>query len=263
MIIIPKIDPEFKSLMRKLTKQESRQLRENIIADGVCREPIVLWKGTGLILDGHNRFGICKEHGIEYEIIEIEFEDREAAKQWIRTNQLGRRNLSKPNAVKLSNLRKEIEETRAKARMSQGGKKSPLRVFIDAEPLEDFGQQGVTKPNNPLGDPGRTRKKIADGAGIGQGTVQRYNEIVSEGNSRLIELVDDGEITIGAAHRMLVKEFLRDLKKIDECIKYAAEHLPFPNDKESNKKAADGLEWLAGKIRYLHTYVSSLSMLKY
>jgi len=86
----PQIDPEFKSLMRKLTKQEARQLRENILSDGLCREPIAIWKGTGLILDGHNSFGICKEflrdlrkieHCIKYAAECLPFTNEEANKK--------------------------------------------------------------------------------------------------------------------------------------------------------------------------------------
>ena len=56
------IDQDFKDLIRPLRSQEYLQLEENLLADG-CREPIVVW--NGVIVDGHNRYEICKKHGMD------------------------------------------------------------------------------------------------------------------------------------------------------------------------------------------------------
>jgi len=50
-----KIDPEFKTLIRPLRKDEYLQLEVNLTVDG-CREPIVTW--NDIIIDGHNRYEI-------------------------------------------------------------------------------------------------------------------------------------------------------------------------------------------------------------
>ena len=57
-----KIDPEFKSLLAPLSPEEYNQLQANIEADG-CREPLVIWKGEDILVDGHNRLEICNELG--------------------------------------------------------------------------------------------------------------------------------------------------------------------------------------------------------
>ena len=56
------IDQEFQSLIPPLATGDLAQLEQNILADG-CRDPIVLW--TDVIVDGHNRFAICKRHKID------------------------------------------------------------------------------------------------------------------------------------------------------------------------------------------------------
>jgi len=33
-----------------------------------------------MIIDGHNRYEICKQHGIEFEVKEVDFASREEAK---------------------------------------------------------------------------------------------------------------------------------------------------------------------------------------
>jgi len=84
-----KIDPEFENLMRPLSKTEFSKLEALILKEG-CRDPIVLWGDT--IVDGHNRYRICKIHNIKPPFTNIEFSDREEARIWIRQNQDGRRN---------------------------------------------------------------------------------------------------------------------------------------------------------------------------
>ena len=66
-------------------------LESSIAADG-CRDALVVW--GDILVDGHNRFEICTRLGIEYRTVSKEFSDREAAADWIDSNQLGRRNLS-------------------------------------------------------------------------------------------------------------------------------------------------------------------------
>lgn len=61
------IDEEFSSLIRPLTNEEYRLLEESILRDG-CREPITTWKG--IILDGHNRYRICRRWDLPFRTTE-------------------------------------------------------------------------------------------------------------------------------------------------------------------------------------------------
>ena len=91
------IDPELKSLIPILSPEERAQLENNLISEG-CRDPLVIWKGHNILLDGHNRYEICLKNGLNYELIEIDLPDRESAHLWMMRNQLGRRNLQ-PEAL--------------------------------------------------------------------------------------------------------------------------------------------------------------------
>ena len=87
------VDPEFQSKIPPLTAEERSQLEANILEEGRLLNPLIVWKG--IIVDGHNRFEILKEHPeIEYTVLEKEFAGREEAIVWICKNQLGRRNLT-------------------------------------------------------------------------------------------------------------------------------------------------------------------------
>lgn len=85
------IDPEFKGWIMPLREDEFEGLKENIRLYG-CTQPLDVWKG--IIVDGHNRYKICKELGICFHVHEMEFEDREAVKNFIIKNQLSRRNVT-------------------------------------------------------------------------------------------------------------------------------------------------------------------------
>ena len=57
------IDPEFKRLLPELSEEEYRVLEESILSEG-CRDAIVLW--GQIIVDGHNRYQICRSHGLHF-----------------------------------------------------------------------------------------------------------------------------------------------------------------------------------------------------
>ena len=87
------IDPEFKGKIPPLREEELKQLEENILADGVVINPLIVW--DGVIVDGHNRYRILQKHPeIQFTTYEKEFSDRYEAIAWICKNQLGRRNLT-------------------------------------------------------------------------------------------------------------------------------------------------------------------------
>jgi hypothetical protein len=89
-----RVDPEFASLLPALTQEQNTRLEENLVADGVCHDSLVVLKGEGLLLGGHHRLPILREHKIPYTVVEVDLPDREAAKQWIIKDELGKRNLT-------------------------------------------------------------------------------------------------------------------------------------------------------------------------
>ena len=87
------IDPEFAGKIPPLREEEMKQLEENILADGVVINPLIVW--NSVIVDGHNRYHILQQHPeIQFTTYEKQFPDRYAAISWICKNQLGRRNLT-------------------------------------------------------------------------------------------------------------------------------------------------------------------------
>ncbi len=89
------IDPEFQSQIPALTKEEFRQLEENILSEGTVLSPLIVW--GNILVDGHNRYQILRQHPeIPYTTrsISCTCETREDVLAWICKHQLGRRNLT-------------------------------------------------------------------------------------------------------------------------------------------------------------------------
>jgi N6-adenosine-specific RNA methylase IME4 len=68
-----------------------------------------VWQEENLLLDGHNRFEICKRYGMEYELFFVSLPDRQHAINWIINNQLGRRNVTPEQASYLRGKRYNME----------------------------------------------------------------------------------------------------------------------------------------------------------
>ena len=104
-----RIDPEFAGKIPPLTDDELVRLYSNILTEGRLISPIVVW--NGIIVDGHNRYKFIQRHPeIEYDVYEMDFENRNEAIAWICKNQLGRRNLTSEQKKYLIGKQYEAEK---------------------------------------------------------------------------------------------------------------------------------------------------------
>lgn len=190
------IDSEFQSLIPPLSDDEYERLEKSILAEGV-RDPIITWNGT--IIDGHNRYNICDEHGIPFKTVEREFASRDAAKIWIIENQFGRRNLSKYDrsvlALQLEPLYAAEAKRRALDGNSRGGKSSQK-----SDATSDDSEEGGKSYHL------RTDEQLAKLAGTSRDTIRKVKVIETEaakGNETAIEARDavkSGEKSIHKAY---------------------------------------------------------------
>jgi N6-adenosine-specific RNA methylase IME4 len=179
-----KVDDELQELIPPLTAEEYRQLEENIVAEGCrdaivvwsrlidrtvgfckganCYEEVELifgdeiWKcakcGYGVlpfeneevIVDGHNRYKICVQHGIEFDTVEKEFDDIDHAKDWIDMNQLGRRNLTPDQMRLLRGRRYNRAEKRPGARTDLTSDQNDTRLPVADKLAKEHGVSAPT-----------------------------------------------------------------------------------------------------------------------
>ena len=109
------IDDEFAALIPPLTTDEFTLLEQSIVAEG-CREAIITW--GNIIVDGHNRYSICKRHGITYTTQQMNFPYRNTVMFWMLQNQLARRNLNDFQRIEM--VRKCEQALKAQAKERQG-----------------------------------------------------------------------------------------------------------------------------------------------
>lgn len=154
-----RIDPEFESKIPPLRDEEFKQLEENILADGVVINPLIVW--DGVIVDGHNRYRILQKHPeIQYSTYEKMFPDRYAAIAWICKNQLGRRNLTPQQFKYLVGQQYEAEKLASRFRGNQ-------YTSLNRSACDQFGHKQKTV---------RTRRKIARETQTSEGYVERARE---------------------------------------------------------------------------------------
>ena len=166
------IDRSLQSLIPALQKSEYFQLETNILQYGIC-EPIVVWAGRNILLDGHNRYEIAQKHSLPFKVVEIELPDKEAAQAWLIDNQLGRRNL---NPTSLSYLRgKRYHLLKAKVTNPSGKNQyqnstSPSRQ-LKSETEEEVGGQNDHQA--------KTEERLSRKYKVGTRTIRRDGEFAS------------------------------------------------------------------------------------
>jgi hypothetical protein len=126
-----RIDSEFEALIPPLSRGELADLHRSLEAEG-CRDGLIVWKGQGLLVDGHNRIRFCRDKGILFPVVEKEFADREAVKAYIIREQLGRRNLSPTAESYLRGTRYNTEKKpHGGARTGNGASAHPAHLKTD------------------------------------------------------------------------------------------------------------------------------------
>jgi hypothetical protein len=78
-----RVDEEFRHLGPPLSEDDRDVLEEVAVYRRAFREPLIVWKDHGLILDGHYRFELCLKYGAPFAVVEKELPDRQAARDWI------------------------------------------------------------------------------------------------------------------------------------------------------------------------------------
>ena len=157
-----KIDPEFEKLLAPLQKIEWDLLERSILRDG-CRDPIIIWRHT--IVDGHNRYKICKKYELPFSTLQISFQSREEAVAWICANQLGRRNI--PEGVRKYLIGKRYEMEKLLGAHNASGKNQYSQ--------KEDGSTLLTYPVAYEDTAIRTRERLGKEYNISHGTVTKYN----------------------------------------------------------------------------------------
>jgi transcriptional regulator with XRE-family HTH domain len=160
------INPKFKDAMPPLCREEYEYLKDSLKADG-CRDTIIVW--NGVIVDGHNRYEICKEFDMPFRIFEKAFSDEDEVVEWIMRNQLARRNLPDVERGRMVLKLKESFAARAKDNCSLGGGDKKSEIAKSGSPI-------LVNPILKID----TQKELARIAGLSHGTLCKIEKVDNE-----------------------------------------------------------------------------------
>jgi hypothetical protein len=148
------IDSEFSQIIPPLAEDEYAELEKSILAEG-CRDALVTWGDT--LIDGHNRYAICRRHGIPYHTVHMEFENRNEAIAWIIRNQIARRNLTREQRRELIQRQLKMTPEKSDRQIADGLGVSHTTVSAQRSQLESTGQIGQL--NKTVGADGKERPR--------------------------------------------------------------------------------------------------------
>jgi len=116
------IDETIRRTLIPLRDDELQLLEQSVLAEGI-RDPLVVWRRNDelVLLDGHHRYELAQKHGLNFNIVEMEFDDASEAVQWVLRNQLARRNLT------------DEQRTLVLGRLYNQMKMEPLQRLSDSE----------------------------------------------------------------------------------------------------------------------------------
>lgn len=173
------INEDLRAYIDPLTSDEYAALERSLLAEG-CRDALVLW--GELLIDGHNRYGICQKHGIAFNTIQNEtFTSMDDVHLWMIDNHLGRRSVSDFQRGVLALRKKEI----LAARTTQ-----TRETF--AESTENI--SASSSEEMPL-----TREVIARAARVSSATLGQIEKIQKTATPELVSAVKAGVVSINAA----------------------------------------------------------------
>lgn len=180
------VDNEFKDLIPPLSGDEFKQLKENILRDGI-QDPLKIWQG--ILIDGHNRYEIAQSYGLEFTTIEMQFATRDDVKFWIIKNQLGRRNLSLYDRSILALKLKPVIAAKAKAKQLSTLKQNAETVSQKSDEREELS----------------TKKEIAKAAGVSHDTIAKVERIEQQATPEIKAALKTGKISINGAYNNVRK----------------------------------------------------------
>ena len=185
-----RIDEEFSNVFGKLDKETEAALRQSLVQGfDVSKGKITVWFEPGndipVIIDGHNRFRICREHGVNLTsacFTEKAFNNRNEVIGWILNTQISRRNLTDVERVELVERFRPFFTARGKVNMSEGGKGSSISSKVD------------------------TRRECAQMAGVSEGKYSEIRRVLDSDDEETKQKLRSGEMSAHAAAKKVKKQ---------------------------------------------------------
>jgi len=177
-----KIDPEIASFF-EIKPEILNVIKQKIKDFGFNKEePVVLWKGLNILVDGHTRYTAALELGLdEIPYVYKDFEDREEAFLYTVNRQVLRRNASN------SLMEKAVVTLTANGRKLSDGK-------------------------------GRAMEQLAEVLGVSATTLYHVKAVSERASPEVLEDFRNGNISTKAAYKTVTDQYENTDKKAEETV---------------------------------------------
>ena len=178
------INETLRAFIDPLSAIEQAALERSLLAEG-CRDALVLW--GDVLIDGHNRYDICKRHDIAFRTVQnTSFETLDDVMLWMIDNHLARRSVSDFQRGVLALRKKDIVTARTAQRAGEPDKVADKDAVDGAKEVDP-------------GPPWSTREDVAKAARVSSNTISQIERIQKAAAPQLVEAVRAGTISINAA----------------------------------------------------------------
>jgi hypothetical protein len=188
------VQEDLKTYIDPLTQDEYDALERSLLAEG-CRDALVLW--GDVLVDGHNRYGLCQKHGLPFNTVQnTRFRTIADVYLWMIDQHLGRRSVSDFQRGVLALRKKEIVGQRqAAARAAAKDANMRAEVLGEAAPLSPIDGEPVAVAEAPL----KSREDLAKAAKLTPSQVTMIEKIQKQAAPELVAAVRAGTISLNAA----------------------------------------------------------------
>ncbi|WP_049623994.1 plasmid replication/partition related protein [Frateuria defendens] len=198
------VNEELKAYIDPLTPEEYESLERSLLAEG-CRDALVLW--GNVLVDGHNRYGICQKHGLPFQTMQNpHFRSIEDVHLWMIDQHLGRRSVSDFQRGVLALRKREILAERRRA--AQAVEPAPVEE-TPAEPpaspsagMADTATDATPQPAANHDEPAPSldsREALAKAARLSNSQVVLIEKIQKQAAPEVVEAVKAGALSLSAA----------------------------------------------------------------
>lgn len=185
------VNEELKAYIDPLTQEEYESLERSILAEG-CRDALVLW--GKVLVDGHNRYGICRRHGLPFQTVQnTRFQSIEDVHLWMIDQHLGRRSISDFQRGVLALRKREIVAARRAQPAVEPTPQAQSQTAADGDSATP--PAGTSTPADALA----TREALAKAARLSNTQVAMIEKIQKQAAPELVAAVKSGAISLNAA----------------------------------------------------------------
>ncbi|MCD0247980.1 plasmid replication/partition related protein [Xanthomonas melonis] len=270
------VKEELKAYIDPLTPDEHEALERSLLAEG-CRDALVLW--GDVLVDGHNRYGICQKHGLPFQTVQNpRFQSMQDVHLWMIEQHLGRRSVSDFQRGVLALRKREILAARQRpqretdvAADAPGPANTAAPAGSDEPAVSDSGTvQAIEDTDSPPWEETSTpvsRAELAREARLSSNQVVMIERIHKQAAPEVVQAVKAGEISISAAaavatlsedeQRAAAQAGKAELKQAAKRVR-DAKRKPKPDDAEGGEAERRDLKALQRRVNELENENAAL-----